>query len=55
MRLCNKCIKLEGLGNVSVQLGRSGRWDPEKGNIQGDREANGMCSNRKPWTLMEEV
>jgi hypothetical protein len=45
------------LGNISMKLGRSVRWDPEKGEIQGDREDNGMCSRpyRKPWTLMEEV
>ena len=45
------------LGNISMNLGRSVRWDPEEGGIQGDREADGMCSRpyRKPWPLMEEV
>lgn len=45
------------LGNVSMKLGRSVRWYPEKGEIAGDPEANSMCSRlyRKPWTLMEEV
>jgi predicted dehydrogenase len=39
------------LANISLRLGRSLRWDPEKETIAGDREANQMLTRpyRKPW------
>jgi hypothetical protein len=39
------------LANMSLRLGRSLRWDPEKETIAGDREANQMLTRpyRKPW------
>jgi predicted dehydrogenase len=39
------------LANISLRLGRSLRWDPEKEEIVGDREANAMLERpyRKPW------
>jgi predicted dehydrogenase len=39
------------LANLSLRLGRSLKWDPEKEEILGDREANGMLERpyREPW------
>jgi len=39
------------LANISLRLGRSVRWDPEKEEIAGDREATAMLTRpyRKPW------
>ncbi len=39
------------LANISVRLGRKLRWDPEKEEIIGDREASAMLVRpyRKPW------
>jgi predicted dehydrogenase len=41
------------LGNISMRLGRTLRWDAEKEEIVGDSEANRLLSKpyRKPWTL----
>ncbi|HWB85731.1 MAG TPA: Gfo/Idh/MocA family oxidoreductase [Bryobacteraceae bacterium] len=41
------------LGNISMRLGRSLRWDAAKEQIVGDSEANGMLSRpyRAPWKL----
>ena len=41
------------LGNIATRLGRSLRWDQEKEEIIGDREANQWLSKpyRKPWKL----
>ncbi len=41
------------LGNIATRLGRSLKWDAEKEEIIGDREANQMVSRpyRKPWKL----
>jgi hypothetical protein len=39
------------LANMSLQLGRSLRWDPVKGEVPGDPEANRLLRRpyRKPW------
>jgi predicted dehydrogenase len=39
------------LANMSMRLGRSIRWDPEKQEVIGDKEAAAMCSRpyREPW------
>lgn len=39
------------LANISLRLGRSVRWDPDKQEIVGDREAAAMCRRpyRAPW------
>jgi len=39
------------LANISLKLGRALRWDPEKEEVIGDREANAMLVRpyRKPW------
>ncbi|MFN3323443.1 MAG: Gfo/Idh/MocA family protein [Bryobacteraceae bacterium] len=39
------------LANISLRVGRKLRWDPEKEEILGDREANAMLVRpyRKPW------
>ncbi len=39
------------LANLSCELGRSLAWDPEKGRIKGDEEANKLLRRpyRKPW------
>jgi hypothetical protein len=36
---------------MSLKLGRSIRWDPEKEQVIGDREAAAMCAKqyRAPW------
>jgi predicted dehydrogenase len=41
------------LGNIATKLGRTLRWDAEKEEVTGDREANQLLSKpyRKPWTL----
>ncbi|HZS05291.1 MAG TPA: Gfo/Idh/MocA family oxidoreductase [Blastocatellia bacterium] len=41
------------LGNIATRLGRSLRWDAEKEQFTGDKEASQMLSRpyRKPWTL----
>ena len=41
------------LGNIATRLGRSLRWDAEKEEIIGDREANHLLMKpyRKPWKL----
>jgi predicted dehydrogenase len=41
------------LGNIATRLGRSLRWDAEKGEIAGDAEANRWLHKeyRKPWVL----
>ncbi len=43
------------LANLSMQLGRSLAWDPAKGEIKGDREANKLLRRpyRSPWTHPE--
>ena len=39
------------LANISLRTGRKIRWDPEKEEILGDREASAMLERpyRKPW------
>ena len=39
------------LANMSLRLGRSIRWDPEKETVIGDKEAAAMCVRpyRAPW------
>jgi predicted dehydrogenase len=39
------------LANLSMRLGRSLRWDPVKGEVAGDPEANRLLARpyRKPW------
>ena len=39
------------LANMSLRLGRSIRWDPEKEAVIGDKEAAAMCVRpyRAPW------
>ncbi len=43
------------LANISMQLGRSLRWDPVKGQVVGDDEANRLLKRpyRSPWTHPE--
>jgi hypothetical protein len=43
------------LANLSQQLGRSLRWDPAKGQIAGDEEANRLLRRpyRAPWVHPE--
>ena len=43
------------LANISMQLGRTLKWDPEKGQIVGDEEANGLLRRpyRAPWAHPE--
>ena len=40
------------LANISAQLGRTLTWDPVKGRVPGDEEANRLLARpyRKPWT-----
>jgi predicted dehydrogenase len=40
------------LSNLSMQLGRSLKWDPEKHQVVGDEEANRLLARpyRAPWT-----
>jgi predicted dehydrogenase len=40
------------LANMSMQLGRSLKWDPEKHQVVGDEEANRLLARpyRAPWT-----
>jgi hypothetical protein len=39
------------LANMSLRLGRSIRWDPEKEQVIGDKEAAAACVRpyRAPW------
>jgi len=39
------------LGNLAMQLGRTLEWDPKKGRVVGDDEANRLLARpyRKPW------
>ncbi len=39
------------LANISLRLGRSIQWDPEKEQVVGDKEASAMCFRpyRAPW------
>ena len=39
------------LGNMSLRLGRTIRWDPDKEVVIGDKEAAAMCTQeyRAPW------
>ena len=39
------------LANMSLRLGRAIRWDPEKEQVIGDKEAAAMCVRpyRAPW------
>ena len=41
------------LANLSIQLGRKLKWDPEKEEFPGDAEANALMSRpmRAPWSL----
>jgi hypothetical protein len=43
------------LGNISMQLGRTLAWDPAKGRVIGDEEANRLLRRpyRKPWVHPE--
>ena len=39
------------LANMSLRLGRAIKWDPEKDEVIGDKEATAMCNRpyRAPW------
>ena len=39
------------LANMSLKLGRAIRWDPDKEQVIGDKEAAAMCVKpyRAPW------
>jgi hypothetical protein len=39
------------LANMSLRLKRSIKWDPEKEQVVGDKEAQAMCARpyRAPW------
>jgi hypothetical protein len=39
------------LANMSLRLGRAVRWDPDKQEVIGDKEAAAMCYRpyREPW------
>ena len=43
------------LANLSVQVGRTLEWDPVKGEIKGDAEANKLLRRayRAPWVHPE--
>jgi predicted dehydrogenase len=43
------------LANISMQLGRSLAWDPAKGEVTGDADANNLLARpyRKPWERPE--
>jgi hypothetical protein len=43
------------LANLSMQLGRSLRWDPLAGQVAGDQDANRLLRRpyRAPWTHPE--
>ncbi|MDQ3013443.1 MAG: gfo/Idh/MocA family oxidoreductase, partial [Acidobacteriota bacterium] len=43
------------LANLSMQLGRTLTWDPEKGRVVGDDEANKLLRRpcRAPWVHPE--
>jgi hypothetical protein len=39
------------LANMSLRLGRAIKWDPDKEQVIGDKEAAAMCAKpyRAPW------
>jgi hypothetical protein len=41
------------LGNIAYRVGRSIRWDAQRAQIVGDREANALLSRnwRAPWGI----
>jgi predicted dehydrogenase len=47
----NRVATVCNLANVSLRLGRSIRWDPEKEQVIGDKEAAAACARpyRAPW------
>ena len=49
----HRCATVLHMGNISMQLGRKLRWDPDEEEFIGDEKANQMRSQpmRKPWTL----
>jgi predicted dehydrogenase len=49
----HRTIAMCHLANISTKLGRTLRWDSEKEEVIGDREANQLLTKpyRKPWAL----
>jgi len=45
------------LGNIATRLGRSIRWDPEREQVVGDKEANQWLARpyRAPWKLVPQA
>ncbi|MBK5292979.1 MAG: hypothetical protein JJE04_15065 [Acidobacteriia bacterium] len=50
---CHQITTACHLGNLLLRTGRKLRWDAEKEEIIGDREASAMLERpyRKPWVL----
>ena len=49
----HRTITIAHIGNISMQLGRKLKWNPEKEQFIGDKEANAMLSRkqRQPWAI----
>jgi predicted dehydrogenase len=50
----HRCCTVMHLGNISMQLGRKLRWNPEEEIFPGDAEANRLLSRsmRSPWNML---
>jgi len=48
-----RCFTIAHIGNISMQLGRKLKWDPDKERFTNDEQANRMLSRsmRSPWRL----
>jgi predicted dehydrogenase len=48
-----RCFTIAHIGNISMQLGRKLRWDPDNERFINDEQANRMLSRamRSPWRL----
>ena len=53
LKTCNYATNLGHLMNISLQVGRSIRWDGSKNQVVGDSEANHLVTKpyRAPWKL----
>ena len=49
----HRCFTIAHIGNISMQLGRKLKWDPDKERFINDEQANRMLSRtmRSPWRL----
>ncbi len=50
----HRCCSVMHLGNISMQLGRKLKWNPDREIFPGDEQANRMLSRsmRSPWNLL---